>query len=201
MITVHGMSASGNCHKLRMALDYLGEPYRWNETDTRSGATRSAAFRALNPNGKVPIVELDDGTVLAESNAILHYLADGSPLLPTARLAHAQVLQWMFFEQYSHEPNIATARWLRAFHPDPASVAAKADALMADGHQALQVMEQHLGARAFFVDERYTIADIALFAYTHAADDGGFDLGRYPAIVAWIARVLAQPGASRMPGP
>jgi glutathione S-transferase len=121
MMRVYGMSTSGNCHKVRMALEALRLPYQWTETDTVRGDTRTEQFLAMNPNGKAPVLEIEPGTYLPESNAILSYLADGTPLLPTDRLLRARVLQWLFFEQYSHEPYIAVARFLRKFHPDPAS--------------------------------------------------------------------------------
>ena len=196
---VYGMSTSGNCHKVRMTLEALGLAYEWTETDTVRGDTRSAQFLTMNPNGKAPVLEIEAGTYLPESNAILFYLAEGTPLLPSERLARARVLQWMFFEQYSHEPYIAVARFLRRFHPDPASQKTLADSKMAGGYRALEVMDQHLTGKTFFVGERYSIADIALFAYTHVANEGGFDLGRFPAVQAWLTRVQAQPGYVGMP--
>jgi len=198
MLKVHGMSVSGNCHKVRMVLEALKLPYAWNEVDTVNGTTRTPEFLAMNPNGKAPVLEIEPGAFLPESNAILFYLADETPLLPSERLKRARVLQWMFFEQYSHEPYIAVARFLRRFHPDPASQRALADSRMDGGYRALQVMEKHLAQEPFFVGGRYTIADIALYAYTHVADDGGFDLARFPAVRAWLARVEAQPGYVRM---
>jgi glutathione S-transferase len=198
MVNVYGMSVSGNCHKVRMVLEALKAPYIWNEVDTRSGATRTAAFLAMNPNGKVPVAEVEPGVFLPESNAIMCYLADGSPLFPGERLKQARVLQWLFFEQYSHEPYIAVARYLRRFHPDPASQRTLADSRMEGGYRALDVMEQSLVHEPFFVGGQYTIADIALYAYTHVAHDGGFELARFPSVRAWIARVEAQPGYVRM---
>jgi glutathione S-transferase len=197
MLKVHGMSTSGNCHKVRMVLEALKLPYAWNEVDTRHD-TRTAEFLAMNPNGKAPVLEIEPGVCLPESNAILFYLADDTPLLPSDRLKRARVLQWMFFEQYSHEPYIAVARFLRRFHPDPASQRALADSRMDGGYRALEVMEKHLAEGTFFVGGRYTIADIALYAYTHVAGEGGFDLARFPAVRAWLARVEAQPGYVRM---
>ena len=194
MVKVYGMSTSGNCHKVRMVLEALKLPYAWNEVDSRTGATRTAAFLAMNPNGKVPVAEVEPGAFLPESNAIMCYLADGSPLLPSDRLKRARVMQWLFFEQYSHEPYIAVARFLRSQHPDPASQRALADSRMEGGYRALDVMEKYLAREPFFVSGHYTIADIALYAYTHVADEGGFDLERYPAIRGWIGRVAAQPG-------
>ena len=196
---VYGTSASGNCHKVRMVLEALKLPYQWTETDSVRGETRTPAFLAMNPNGKVPVMEIEPGNYLPESNAILCYLAEGTPLLPGDRMSRARVMQWLFFEQYSHEPYIAVARFLRKFHADPASQRALADSKMASGYRALEVMEQHLKDKSFFVGERYSIADIALYAYTHVAHEGGFDLARFPAIRAWLARVQAQPGYVGMP--
>jgi glutathione S-transferase len=198
MYRVHGMAMSGNCHKVRVALDVLGLAYQWTEIDILEGATRKADFLAMNPNGKVPVLEIEPGSYLAESNAILCYLADGTRLMPAERLAKARVMQWLFFEQYSHEPYIAVARFLRKIHPDPGSQLAIADSRMDGGYRALQVMENHLSRAPFFVAERFTIADIALYAYTHVAGDGGFDLERFPAVRAWLDRVSAQPGCTAM---
>ena len=199
MFKVHGMSTSGNCHKVRMALESLALPYHWNETDSVQGQTRTPEFLAMNPNGKVPVLEIEPGVFLPESNAILCYLADGAALFPDDRLSRARTLQWLFFEQYSHEPYIAVARFLRKLHPDPESVRALADSKMDGGYRALAVMDGHLAREPFFAAGRYTIADIALYGYTHVAGDGGFDLTRFPAIGAWLARVEAQPRYARMP--
>ncbi len=197
---VYGMSASGNCHKVRMVLEALRLPYSWTEIDPGRGETRTPEFLEMNPNGKVPVLEIEAGVWMPESNAIMVYLADGSTLVPTDRLQRARALQWMFFEQYSHEPFIAVARYLRRFHPDPASVAPLAESKREGGDRALTVMEQHLEQQDFFAGPRYTVADIALYVYTHVAGEGGFDLGRYPAVRAWLGRVEAQPGYVRMPG-
>jgi glutathione S-transferase len=184
---------SGNGYKCRLLLHQLGVAYERIELDTYAGATRTPEFLAKNANGRIPLLELDDGRRLAESDAILWWLADGTPYLPTDRWARAQVLQWMFFEQYSHEPYVAVARSLVRHRPhDPRH--ATIDQLRDKGYAALAVMEQHLGSRSFFVDERYSIADIALYAYTHVADEGGFDLAPFPAVRAWLARVADQPG-------
>jgi glutathione S-transferase len=199
MYRVYGMATSGNCHKVRVALDVLGLPYRWTETDSVSGATRTPDFLAMNPNGKVPVLEIEPGTYLPESDAILCYLAEGTRLLPSDRLAKARVMQWLFFEQYSHEPYIAVARFLRKMHPDPASQRALADSKMDGGYRALKVMEDHLSREPFFAAERFTIADIALYGYTHAAGDGGFDLERFPAVRGWLDRVEREPGCTPMP--
>jgi len=193
MFTVYGTADSGNCYKVKLALEQLGLPYRWVEVDSTRGETRTAEFLARNPNGKVPTLELEDGAFLPESNAILHYLADGSALLPAGRLERARVLQWMFFEQYSHEPYVAVARSILRNTPPDSPRRAELPRLRERGHQALAVMEGHLARRPFFVGERYSIADIALYAYTHCAADGGFDLGRYASVQAWLARVRTQP--------
>jgi glutathione S-transferase len=196
---VFGTSTSGNCHKVRLTLDALGLTYRWHEVDILEGETRTAQFLAMNPNGKVPVLQIDDHSFLPESNAILCYLADGTSLWPGDRLARAQVLAWMFFEQYSHEPYIAVARFIRRFlkrDDDP-----RLPELARRGHAALAVMEGQLARQPFFAAGRFSIADIALFAYTHRADEGGFDLAGYPAVCAWLDRCLRQPGVSEMPAP
>ncbi len=194
MLTVYGMKSSGNCYKVQLLLEQLGRPYRWVEVDSAAGQTRTAGYLALNPNGKVPLLEVEPGRCLAESNAILCYLAEGSPLLPQDSWLRAQALQWLFFEQYSHEPYIAVARFIcRWLGPDDAR-RAELPRLRERGAQALAVMEQHLARQPFFAGETYTVADIALFAYTHAAADGGFDLAVYPQVLHWLERVRAQPG-------
>jgi glutathione S-transferase len=148
----------------------------------------------MNPNSKVPLLEIEPGVWMAESNAITMYLADGSPLVPKIRLEHARALQWMFFEEYSHEPFIAVARYLNRSHPDPASQRKLAQSKFEGGYRALGVMEDQLQREPFLVDCGYSVAEIALYAYTHVAGEGGFDLDRYPAVRAWLARVEAQPG-------
>jgi len=196
---VFGTRASGNCHKVRMTMDALGLPYRWHEVDILAGQTRTPEFLAMNPNGKVPVLQIDDHTFLAESNAIVCYLADGSSLWTGDRLARSQALAWMFFEQYSHEPYVAVARFIRRFlkrDDDP-----RLPELARRGDAALAVMQQHLAQQPFFVAGRFSIADIALFAYTHCAADGGFDLAKYPAVLAWLDRCRQQPGVSDMPVP
>lgn len=193
MITVYGYSPSGNCHKLRMLLVHLGHDYRWIETDSPHGATRTPAYLAKNPNGKVPMIETDDGRVMVESNAILTWLADGTKYFGGDAWQRAQTLAWMFFEQYSHEPYIAVARSILHYQPPDSPRRAELPKLHERGHHALSVMERHLAAEPFFAAGRYTIADIALFAYTHCAADGGFELRRYPAVQRWLERVEAQP--------
>ncbi len=196
---VFGMVSSGNCHKVKLALDLLRIPYRWHETDIMKGESRTPEFLKMNPTGKVPVLQIDTHTFLPESNAILCYLTEGSDLWPGDRLTRAQALQWLFFEQYSHEPYIAVARYIHVFLKKPDDP--RLPDILKRGHAALSVMETHLARHAFFVAERLTIADIALFAYTHKAHDGGFDLAAYPAVRAWLDRCLAQPGMSAMPTP
>jgi glutathione S-transferase len=199
MYKVYGMSSSGNCYKVRLLLEQLQSAYQWVELDTRSGLTRSSEFLAKNPNGRVPLLELEPGQFLAESDAILFYLAEGTAFWPQHKRARAEVLQWMFFEQYSHEPYIAVARFICTMLPAGHARRSELPRLYERGAQALAVMEQHLAQRAFFVADAYSIADIALYAYTHAAGEGGFELRRYPAIGAWLARVEGQAHFVRMP--
>ena len=199
MITVYGMAMSGNCYKLRLLLEQLGRPYRWIEVDSARGETRTPEFLARNPNGKVPLIELDDGSVLVESNAILCWLAEGTAYVPDDAWQRAQALSWMFFEQYSHEPYIAVARFIRGWTPADSPRRADLPRLRERGHQALAVMERHLQSADWFAGAAYGIADIALFAYTPCAGDGGFDLSAYPRIGGWLERVRATPGFVPMP--
>jgi glutathione S-transferase len=199
MYTVYGMSSSGNCYKVRLLLEQLQTPYNWVEIDTRQGLTRSPQFLAKNPNGRVPTLEIEPGQYLAESDAILFYLAEGSSFWPEHRRARAEVLQWMFFEQYSHEPYVAVARYICRMLPADHARRGDLPHLHERGYEALAVMEQHLAERQYFVADAYSIADIALYAYTHAAADGGFDLQRYPALLAWLARIERQPCYLPMP--
>jgi glutathione S-transferase len=199
VITLYGFSPSGNCQKVRLLLEQLGRAYRWVEVDSSRGETRTPEFLARNPNGKVPAIELDDGRVLAESNAILFWLAEGTAFLPDDSWSRAQALAWMFFEQYSHEPYIAVARFICGWTPLDSPRRSDLPMLRERGNQALRVMEQHLSASAWFTGPDYGIADIALFAYTDVAADGGFDLSPYPAIREWLARVRATPAFLPMP--
>ena len=201
MITVYGFSPSGNCHKVRLLLEQLGRDYRWVETDSARGETRTPQFLAKNPNGRVPILELDDGRILCESNAILYWLAEDSAYLPGDSWQRAQALAWMFFEQYSHEPYIAVARFIRGWTPSDSPRRVDLPRLRERGHQALAVMERHLSATAWFTGPEYGVADIALFAYTDVAEDGGFDLALYPSLRAWLTRVRATPGFVAMSPP
>jgi glutathione S-transferase len=185
--------SSGNGYKVRLLLHQLGIPFERIEVDITQGATRTPDFLAKNPNGRIPTLELDDGTFLAESNAILWYLAEGTPFVPPDRLGRAQALQWMFFEQYSHEPYVAVARaWLHLFGLDDER-RRQLPQKQKLGYDALDVMEGHLATRTFFVGERYSVADVALYAYTHVAHEGGFVLARFAAVRAWLERVRAQP--------
>jgi len=184
---------SGNGYKVRLLLAQLGLDCRWTELDIDAGATRTPQFLKRNANGRIPTLELDDGTNLAESNAILWYLAEGTAFVPGDRLGRAQVLQWMFFEQYSHEPFVATPRYIVKHLPPEHARRAELPDRLAKGRAALAVMDEHLKSRRFFVAERYTIADIALYAYTHVADEGGHDLAPYAGVRSWLERVAAQP--------
>ena len=195
------MSVSGNCHKVRQMLELLGRPYRWVEVDSARGGTRTPAFLAMNPNGRVPIVEREDGSVLAESNAILCWLADGTPWLPADAWQRAQALAWMFFEQYSHEPYIAVARFIRGWTAADSPRRAELPRLRARGHEALAVMDRHLASHPWFTGDAFGVADIALHAYTGVAHQGGFDLAPYPAVRDWLERVRATPGFLPMPDP
>ena len=199
MTVVHGCSVSGNCHKVRLLLEQLQRPYDWVEVDSPNGATRTDAFLAMNPNGKVPVLQRADGQVLVESNAILYWLAEGTPFLPDDAWGRAQALSWLFFEQYSHEPYIAVARFIRGWTAPDSPRRAELPRLWERGAQALAVMERHLCDAEWFSGPRYGIADIALSAYTAHADEGGFDLAALPAVSAWLARVRATPHYLGMP--
>lgn len=201
MFTVYGMRSSGNCYKVQLLLEHLARPYRWVDVDVTAGETHHPEFLRLNPKGKVPLLQTDSGDTLAESNAILGYLAEGSDFLPREAWLRAKVYEWLFFEQYSHEPAIAVARYIRRFLPADHPRRRELPRLLERGHQALRVMDGHLAGQAFFAGNRYSIADMALYAYTHCAADGGFDLGYYPAVQRWLARVAAQPRFTSMQTP
>ena len=200
MLRVYGDLQSGNCYKVKLLLAQLERPHEWVHVDILDQQTRTPAFLAKNPNGKIPVLEIEGGVYLPESDAILHYLAEGTPFLPSERLLRAQVLQWLFFEQYSHEPYIAVARYIIRYLGRPQKHETTLQEKMAPGYAALEVMEKHLASRSFFVGERYTIADIGLYAYTHVAHEGGFELSRFRAVKAWLARVRSQPGHITMSG-
>ncbi len=193
MLTLYDYLDSGNGYKVRLLLAQLGRAYRRIELDIDKGETRTPDFLAINPNGRVPTLLLEDGRPLAESNAILCYLAEGTAFLPAEPYEKALALQWLFFEQYSHEPYVAVARYVARHLPADHPRQAELPALRTRGRQALQVLEDHLASRAFLVAERYTVADIALYAYTHVAEDGGYDLAGFPALRAWLERVSRQP--------
>lgn len=192
MLRLYDDPISGNGYKVRLLLTQLGLDFEYVALDIMQAQTRTPWFLAKNPNGRIPTLRLDDGAHLAESNAILWYLAEGTDLAPRDRLERARTLQWMFFEQYSHEPYIAVARFWKHLPRLTPLQAQELPGRMQRGHAALDVMERHLAEHDFFVGGRHGIADIALYAYTHVADEGGFDLAAYPAIRAWLARVAAQ---------
>ncbi|MGE0733167.1 MAG: glutathione S-transferase family protein [Alphaproteobacteria bacterium] len=193
MLRLYDFLESGNGYKVRLLLTQLGMPFEYVEREILRGETRTPNFLAKNPNGRIPLLRLEDGTHLAESCAILWYLSEGTAFAPDSRVARAQTLQWMFFEQYSHEPYIAVARFYRHVAKLAPEQERELPRLMRRGSAALDVMERHLSTHSYFVGERYGIADIALYAYTHVADEGGFSLDAYPQIRAWLARVKAQP--------
>jgi glutathione S-transferase len=196
MPVLHQMQMSGNCYKVRLAARQLGVELTLKNYGLHDGATRKPDFLAKNPNGRVPLLEFEDGRTLAESDAILWYLSEGTALLPADRWSRAEALQWMFFEQYSHEPYIAVARFWLAYAPK--EQLEKRLHLVQEWHSrgnaALAVMETYLARRDWFAGSRYSIADIALYGYTHCAGEGGFDLGAYPAVGAWLKRVASAPG-------
>ncbi|WP_285425740.1 MULTISPECIES: glutathione S-transferase family protein [unclassified Pseudomonas] len=194
MYKVYGDYNSGNCYKIKLMLSLLGAAYEWVPIDILKGETETEAFLAKNPNGKIPVLELEDGTCLWESNAILNFLAEGTPLLLTEPRLRTQMLQWQFFEQYSHEPTIAVARFIQFYLGLPEERLEEYRSLHKRGYKALKVMEQQLQRTPFLVGEHFSIADIALYAYTHVAHQGGFDLTQFPAIQHWLERVQQQPG-------
>ncbi|MBB4002350.1 glutathione S-transferase family protein [Aurantimonas endophytica] len=192
MITIHGMADSGNCYKPRLLMALLGRPFRHREVSWLDGGTASETFRRKTPIGKVPLLETEDGRFLPESNAILFYLGEGTKFVPAEAFERARMLAWMFFEQYSHEPSVAVRRSL-LIYPEMADVATpeRLAATLAGGHKALGVMEERLADDDWLVGNHPSLADIALYAYTHVADQGGFDLAAYPGIRAWLQRVAA----------
>jgi glutathione S-transferase len=186
---------SGNGYKCRMVLHHLGLTYELVELDIKQGATRTPEFLAKNPNGRIPLLEVPGHGYLSESHAIIAYLAEGSDLIPADRFERARMWQWLCFEQYNLEPNVGTARfWLHSLKKTPAELGEKLVEKHRLGHAALGVLEQGLNGREWLVAGRYTLADIGLYAYTHVAADGGFDLAPYPAVRAWCARIAARPG-------
>ena len=190
-ILVYGDSISGNCYKIQLLCAQLDIAYDWQEVDILAGDTRTPEFLAMNANGKIPLLALSEGRYLPESNAILAYLAEGSELAGNDKYSRAQVLRWMFFEQYSHEPNIATSRFIVKYLGSPPERQAALEEKSIGGYKALDVMEKQLGDSEFIAGATYSIADIALYAYTHVAHEGGFDLQEYADIRAWLGRVEA----------
>jgi len=194
LLRFYDFHESGNGYKVRLLLSHLQIPHERIEMDILSGETRTPEYLALNPNGRIPLLVFEDGRTLAESNAILFFLAENTPYWPEDSFLRAEVVQWMFFEQYSHEPYIAVVRFW-TFAGELAAHEAELPERRERGEAALEVMEKHLSSRDFFVGNRYSIADIALYAYTHVAHEGGFDLSRRPNVTAWLVRVASQPGA------
>jgi glutathione S-transferase len=197
-VKIYGDKRSGNCYKLELLTSFLELQHEWIDVDILKGETRSAWFLEKSPNGKIPILELDDGRVLSESNAIMHYLAANSSLIPTSQFSFASLLQWQFFEQYSHEPYIAVARYINIYLGMPEERRAEFESKQAGGYRALAVMEAQLKNTPFLLGDMLSIADISLFAYTHVAHEGGFDLSAYPAIRNWISLIQSQKGFVNM---
>jgi glutathione S-transferase len=193
-VLLYDSPVSGNCYKVRLLLAHLGIPYERRTMDVVDRSNRQEVLGGLNPALRVPTLVLDDDRALGESGAILWYFGEGTSFVPQDKLERAQVLQWMFFEQYDHEPAIAVARFWLAYSGRPESVRDRVDGWHEQGTKALAAMERHLDGRAWLVGDGMTIADIALYAYTHVAGEGGFDLEPFPAIRAWLGRVAAQPG-------
>ena len=195
MLTLYSQQDSGNCYKPRLLMALLGIPFRLVDIDSMAGATREADYLTKNPNGKVPLLEFADGRMLAESNAMLLFLGEGSPFIPAAAFERAKAYEWLFFEQYSHEPAIAVRRSLLVYPQRRAQATAeRLAALLEAGNRALAVMERRLAEADWLAGETYSVADMALYAYTHMADTGGYDLTRFPGISAWLKRVASQPG-------
>lgn len=195
---IYGDGLSGNCYKIQLLCSLIGLEYQWVEIDVLAGDTQSDKFLTKNPNGKIPLLELVDGRFISESNAILNYLAVGTNYLPDDNYSRAMVLQWQFFEQYSHEPYIAVARYIAKYLGLPDDRRADYESKQPGGHKALRVMENQLLQTDFLIGDVCTIADISLFAYTHVADEGGFDLASYPAILSWLARIKTLPDYQAM---
>jgi len=190
---VYGDIRSGNCYKIKLLAALLGIKHEWIHIDVMAGETRTRDFLARNPNGRVPVLELDDGRLLWESNAIIDYLATDTVFLPQDSFLRAQVLQWQFFEQYSHEPYIAVARFIAKYLGLPDERRDEYHAKQPGGHKALAVMESRLAAHPYLVGAHLSVADISLYGYTHVAHEGGFDLSGYPGIQAWLQRIRVEP--------
>lgn len=198
MYNVFGDMLSGNCYKVKLLMQFLDIPHKWINVDILAHETHTHDFQRMNPNARIPVIELTEGTYLWESNAILNYLADGTEFLPQDKYKRAIVLQWQFFEQYSHEPYIATARYINKYLGLPKEREAEYHSKQLGGHKALSVMDKHLTDNQFFLGPQATIADISLYAYTHVADEGGFDLASYPNIQRWFRDVENIPGYIKM---
>ncbi len=193
MYRVYGDTQSGNCYKIKLLMEFLAISYEWIHVDILAGETQTGEFSAMNGNKKIPVLQIGDDEFLCESNAILNYLAEGSHFLPTSGLEHAKVLQWQFFEQYSHEPYIAVARYINKYLGLPDDKKALYASKQEGGNKALAVMEEQLARSTFLVGDHPTIADISLYAYTHVAHEGGFDLANYPHIQKWMTRIEVLP--------
>jgi glutathione S-transferase len=194
VLVLYDSPVSGNCYKVRLLLAHLGLAYERREVDVVDRSTRPELLGGLNPALRVPTLVLDDGRPLGESNAILWYFGDGTRFVPAERYERAQVLQWQFFEQYEHEPSLAVVRFWLAYSGQPEAYAARVESRRDAGYRALDAMEGHLAGRGWLVGDGMTIADISLYAYTHVAHEGGFELDGYPAILSWLARVAGEPG-------
>lgn len=186
MYKVYGDMLSGNCYKIKLLMEFLNIKHQWTHVDILESETQADDFVKMNPNQQIPVLEINESVALCESNAILNYLAKGSSFLPDDHLKKAKVLQWQFFEQYSHEPYIATARYINIYLGLPEERKQEFASKQVSGHKALKIMDKHLEGNKYFVGESPTIADISLFAYTHVAHDGGFDLSEYTQILRWI---------------
>jgi glutathione S-transferase len=193
MYDVYGDINSGNCYKVKLLLSLLDIEHRWIHVNILQGESRTPSYLKLNPNGKIPVLVTPERRALFESNAILHYLAAGTTFLPTSHFESAEVLQWQFFEQYSHEPYIATSRYIVRYLNSPDDRLGELEAKKAGGSAALKIMDEHLKERDYFVGDTYSIADISLYAYTHVAEEGGFLLGEYSNIRAWMKRIVEHP--------
>ena len=193
VLRVYGDIQSGNCYKVKLLLELLGIEHEWQHIDILAGETKTPAFLQVNPNGKIPTVQIEDGRFLAESNAILTYFAEDTPLLPEDKYQKAKVMEWLFFEQYSHEPFIAVARFIEKYLGLPEERKAEYVSLQEGGNKALGVMEKQLATSSYLAGDELSIADIALYAYTHVAHEGGFSLQQYPHIQAWLEKVSGHP--------
>lgn len=197
---IYGDVFSGNCYKLKLACAFLSLSHDWVTVDILKGETLTDNFLSMNPAGKIPVLETDSGDILTESNAILYYLANDSRLWPTGKLAQTRVLQWQFFEQYSHEPNIAVARFIKHYQNMPDSRKDEYQSKLKPGYRALDIMEKALELSPFLIGHDFSIADISLYAYTHVAHEGGFDLDRYPGINRWLKQIQSMDNYIDMAG-